>query len=113
MVAERDDLIPRTLLSAQTMAMTSDQMQEALTMLIQQVAKLAGATKNGATSDEFGDAKEARDRGSPKLDLKNFMRVEKFSGGDAAWKDWSIDFKVVIVSVHPSMQKWFHICETT
>ena len=47
------------------------------------------------------------------MDLKNFSRMEKFSGGDSAWKDWSFDLKVLTVSINPSMHKWFGICETT
>ena len=91
------------------MAMTGEQIQTAIAQLIEQVAKLAGATKP-TSEDEFGDARrdEPRDRGSPKLDLKNFTRLEKFTGGDAAWKDWSQDFKVLVTSVNPSMQEWFN-----
>ena len=49
---------------------------------------------------------------SPKLDLRNFTKMEKFSGGEAAWKDWSFDFKTMVSAINPSMSKWFKKFET-
>ena len=47
-----------------------------------------------------------------KLDLKDFTKVEKFAGGEAAWKEWSFDFKTVVSAINPSMSRWFDKCET-
>ena len=93
--------------------MTGEQIQSVLATLVEQVAKLASASKPAQEEDGGAKREEPREKVSTKLDLKNFTRIEKFSGGDAARKDWSIEFKVVIVSVNPSMQKWSHIFETT
>ena len=72
----------RTLLPA-TMAMTLENMQELMAKLVEQVTKLA---ETSTTAENKEDAEgtnskkdEPRKEGSPKLDLKNFTRMEKFT----------------------------------
>ena len=68
------------------------------------------AAAMGQQSAEPRSDKPREDR-PQKLDLRNFQKVDKFSGGEAAWKDWSFDFKVMVNSINPSMSKWFELCE--
>ena len=70
----------------------------------------ATAAAMGQQSAEPRSDKPREDR-PQKLDLRNFQKVDKFSGGEAAWKDWSFDFKVMVNSINPSMSKWFELCE--
>ena len=48
---------------------------------------------------------------SPKLMIRDFMKSDKFSGGDAEWQEWSFDFKTLTNSINPAMEKWFTQCE--
>ena len=69
----------------------------------------AKVAATAATAEQKSD--KPREERSPKLDLRNFTKVDKFSGGEAAWKDWSFDFKVMVNGINPSMSKWFEKCE--
>ena len=37
--------------------------------------------------------------------------MNKFAGGDDAWKEWSFDFKVIAEAINPSLTKWFEVSE--
>ena len=98
-----------------TMAMTLEQNETLMLKLVEQLSKMAGAstTVEGTENSTGPKTEKPNEDWSPKLDLKNFTRMEKFSGGDSAWKEWSFDLRVLTVSICPVMGKWFHACENT
>ena len=49
---------------------------------------------------------------SPKLELRKYMKMDKFSGGESEWQEWSFDFKTLTNSMNPAMEKWFTSCES-
>ena len=71
------------------MAMTIEQIQEMMLRLVEQVTKMAGASATAeGTDNSTGPKTEKPNKDwSPRLDVKNFTRMEKFSGGDSAWKE--------------------------
>lgn len=47
-------------------------------------------------------------RGGPrgrKLHIKDFQRVDKFAGGDEAWRSWSEDVRMTVKSALPERQQ--------
>ena len=94
--------------------MTSAQIQATLATLVEQVTKLASASKPAeAKEGTNANTEQPSKEGSPKPDLNNSARMEKFGGGDSAGKDWSFELKVLTMSINPSMEKCFQTCETT
>ena len=72
------------------------------------------ATENAAkatTEGANGNSDNPRKKESPKLDPRNFMEMDKFGGGETAWKDWTFDFKVMFNSISPSMKTCLKQCE--
>ena len=61
----------------------------ALSQALSANAQIAAATTSGGGADR-------RDRGSRKLSVKTFNRVNKFAQGEAQWKEFHFDFGVLI-----------------
>ena len=90
-------------------AMTGEQLTEILSNMqnsmmdaLQKVinndtATASVAASAAATAQEQSNlnTKTERKEFTPKFDPKSFARLEKFSGGDAAWKEFSIRFLMV------------------
>ena len=103
------------------MSMTGEQLTEILRNMqvsmmdaLQKVMNSNTATASvaasaAATAQE--QAKPEKKEFTPKFDPKSFSRLDKFSGGDAAWKEWSFDFKVIATAINPSLTKWFEVSE--
>ena len=49
---------------------------------------------------------------TPKIEIRAFHHMSKFSTGDDEWKNWSFDFKTLVQSINPWMTRWFAITET-
>ena len=104
-----------------TTSMTEDQVKEIiaglLNSMITSVRKLMEDNQRqapeGRAEGTVATTDHPRKVGTPKLDLKNFARMNKLSGGECAWKEWPFDLKVLTASINPSMDRWFGICETT
>ena len=111
MVAERCVTIHSVTIRA--MAMSQEQLEELIkgfqnSMLT--VVQSLTADRKQAPEQKEGTPEVVEK--SPKLDLKNFTRVDKFAGGETAWKEWSFNLKVLVTSVNPSLERWFKIVET-
>ena len=79
-------------------------------------AAAAASAAASAAAKESNDKIPASDNNprkenSPRPDLKNFTRMDKFCGGETAWKEWSFDFKVMVTSINPSLERWLKECE--
>ena len=89
-------------------------MMDALQKVINNnTATASVAASAAATAQEQYNlnTKPERKEFTPKFDPKSFARLDKFSGGDAAWKDWSFDLKVIATAINPSLTQWFTIWE--
>ena len=49
---------------------------------------------------------------TPKIEIRAFHHMSKFSTGDDEWKNWSFDFKTLVQFINPWMTRWFDIAET-
>ena len=50
------------------------------------------------------------------MQVKDFQRIVKFSGGalgEAQWRMWAMDMKMIINSVHPSLVKVLNMVEAS
>ena len=112
------------------MAMSGDQLTEILrglqasmqesmqTMMTSPLNQRDSANASVATTAVAKAQEYVSDQGKPekkefnqRFDPKRFQRLDKFSGGDVAWKLWSFDFKVIAEAINPSLTKWFEACE--
>ena len=48
---------------------------------------------------------------SQRLDMRNFLKVEKLTGGENQWADWSSDLRILVESVNPDLEKYFKAAE--
>ena len=46
-----------------------------------------------------------KDKWSAKLTEKSYKRMEKFSGGEVAWQEWSYDFELITGALNPCVRK--------
>ena len=65
----------------------------------------ASAAKQEATAAAADQNKTEKRDYNPRFDPKQYARLNTFSGGDAAWKAWSFDFKVIALALNPSLTK--------
>ena len=92
---------------APTMPMES--IAELLKLLTSAIAAMGSGNIPVGTAPETKTEEERST--SPKLDIRNFMKMEKFSGGEMEWKEWSFDLKVLVVSINPDLERWFENIE--
>ena len=78
-------------------AMTDAQFEALMTAM---TARLAGPRDGGSGG---GGRRTILDKG--------FNRINKFSHGEAAWPDWSFDFKVALGAQSPAMRETLEVVE--
>ena len=78
------------------MVLSDEQMQALIRLMGESITKAIGEKKAEDRAGAGGD-----DNGLDKVFMeKQFMRVEKFEGGDKDWKNWSFDFLTAAKSVN-------------
>ena len=58
-----------------------------------------------------GAAAAANGRAKPLIDAKRFERLDKFSGGEDRWKDWSFDFKITVKAQDARVERAMRMVE--
>ena len=53
----------------------------------------------------------ANGRAKPLIDAKRFERLDKFSGGEDRWKDWSFDFKITVKAQDARVERAMRMVE--
>ena len=98
-------------------------MQESMQLMMTNIlnnrdAATASVAATAAANAQAAATATASEQGKPekkefhqRFDPKQFQRLDKFSSGDAAWKLWSFDFKVIAEALNPSLTKWFEVSE--
>ena len=71
--------------------MPVESIAELLKLLTSAIAAMGSGNIPVGTAPETKTEEERST--SPKLDIRNFMKMEKFSGGEMEWKEWSFDLR--------------------